>query len=117
MKPNFGKIILVSVNSQYILHQCLLLCFSEVDMLPAYGPYPPQTIEIINNTRGDIAILTSGKKRNAAIGGGGGGGAISSPGCVFMFPLVSSFKSANESIILYLGLEFPPPPINSVPIF
>ena len=71
VKPNFGKIILVSVNSQYILHQCILLCFSEVDMLPAYGPYPPQTIEIINNTRGDIAILTSGKKRNAAIGGGG----------------------------------------------
>ena len=32
---------------------------------------PVPNIEIINNTRGVIAILTSGKKRNAAIRGGG----------------------------------------------
>jgi hypothetical protein len=43
-------------------------------------------------------------------------GANSSPGCVFVFPLVTSFKSANESTILYPGLEFAPP-LAAFPIF
>jgi hypothetical protein len=38
--------------------------------------------EIINNTRGGIALLTSGKKKEC-----GYWGANSSPGCVLMFPL------------------------------
>jgi hypothetical protein len=59
-------------------------------------------IEIINNTRGGIAILTSGKKRNAAIEG-------QNLGCVLVFPLVKSFSLANESMILYPGPKFAPP--------
>ena len=57
-------------------------------------------IEIINNTRGGIVILIQSKKRERGYWG--------SPGCVFMFPLVTSFKSANQSTILYPGLEFAP---------
>ena len=48
-------------------------------------------------------ILIQSKRRER-----GYWGANSSPGCVFMFPLVRSFKSANESTILYPGLEFAP---------
>ena len=72
-------------------------------------------IEIINNTRGGIVILIQSKKGNAAIGGGGGGGDLS-PGCVFMFPLVMSFKSANQSTILYIR-DLNLPPIRCVPNF
>jgi hypothetical protein len=67
-------------------------------------------IEIINNTRGGIVILIQSKKGNAAIGGN------LSPGCVFMFPLVTSFKSANQSTILYIR-DLNLPPISCVPNF
>ena len=63
------------------------------------------TIEIINNTRGGIVILIQSKKGNTVIGG-----TNSSPGCVLVFPLVTSFNLANESMILYPGPKFAPPP-------
>ena len=53
-------------------------------------------IEIINNTRGGIAIFTSGKKGMRLWG------ANLSPG------MVRSFNLANESMILYPGPKFVP---------
>jgi hypothetical protein len=57
---------------EVITHGPLSDCQSMSEQLQLFGhlsdiPFKI-TIEIINNTRGVIAILTSGKKRNAVIG-------------------------------------------------